>query len=169
MTNSALSFDPIAEAARNWKASGWGAAVPGMAAVTSVMRVQQLMLRRADEVLARYELTFARYEVLALLGFTKRGSLPMSRIGARLQVHPASVTNAVTRLETQGFVERRPHPTDGRATLARITGDGRRVARAATARLNTTLFAELPLSRQDLQQLFELLRKLRSSAGDFTT
>ena len=45
-----------------------------------------------------------------LLLFSRRGSLPMARIGERLQVHPASVTNAVDRLEAQGLVRRVPHP-----------------------------------------------------------
>jgi DNA-binding MarR family transcriptional regulator len=162
-----LPFDPIAEAQRNWRASGWSAAAPGMAAVTSVMRAQQLLIARADDLLARHDLTFARYEVLALLGFTRHGSLPMSKIGARLQVHPASITNAVDRLEMHGLVTRLPHPTDGRTTLAKITGRGRRVARAATSVLNSELFTELPLSNGELTQVFELLRKVRHAAGDF--
>jgi len=36
--------DPIELALTNWRRAGWGAAASGMAAVTSVMRVQQQML-----------------------------------------------------------------------------------------------------------------------------
>ena len=44
-----LPFDPIQEAARQWEAR-WGAApVPSMAAVTSVMRVQQILIARLNE------------------------------------------------------------------------------------------------------------------------
>jgi DNA-binding MarR family transcriptional regulator len=167
MMASPLPFDPIAEAQRNWSESGWAPAAPGMAAVTSVMRAQQLLIGRADELLAHHGLTFARYEVLALLAFSRRGSLPLSKIGARLQVHPASVTNAIDRLEAQGLVTRTPHPTDRRATLAQLTRDGRRVARAATSLLNAELFTELPLTTNELAQLFDLLRKVREAAGDF--
>jgi DNA-binding MarR family transcriptional regulator len=162
-----LRFDPIAEARRNWTHAGWGDAAAGMAAITSVVRAQQLLVRRADDVLAAHDLTFARYEVLALLGFTRTGALPMGKIGSRLQVHPASVTNAVDRLERQGLVARRPHPTNGRTTLARITPAGRRTTRAATARLNASLFTDLPLSDRELDRLFGLLRKIRRAAGDF--
>jgi DNA-binding MarR family transcriptional regulator len=164
---SPLPFDPIAEARRNWSDSGWSDAAAGMAAVTSVMRVQQLLIGKADELLAGRELTFARYEVLALLSFTRRGELPMSKIGARLQVHPASVTNAVDRLESQGLVTRHPHPTDGRTTLAKITRAGRRTVRAATSGLNVSLFKGLPLTERELTHLFNLLRKVRKAAGDF--
>ena len=43
-----LPFDPIAEATRQWETRGWADAAPGMAAVTSVMRVQQLLLARVE-------------------------------------------------------------------------------------------------------------------------
>ena len=70
-----------------------------MAAVTSVMRAHQIMLARVDDALRPLGLTFARYELLMLLQFSRTGSLPLSKIGSRLQVHPASVTNVVDRLE----------------------------------------------------------------------
>ena len=84
-----LPFDPVAEARRQWEAQGWEDAAPGMAAVTSLMRAQQIVSARVEEVLRPYGLTFARYEVLMLLVLSRRGTLPMARIGERLQVHPA--------------------------------------------------------------------------------
>src|SRR5579875_3059425 len=112
-----------------------------MAVVTSIMRVQQIFLARADEVLRPFGLTFARYEVLMLLSFSSRGALPLGKIGERLQVNPASVTNAIDRLEEQGLVARVPNPTDGRGILARITPVGRDRAAAATGALNATCSA----------------------------
>ena len=61
-----------------------------------------------------------------LLSFTRHGALPLGKMGARLQVHPASVTNLVDGLERAGYVAREPHPTDGRTTLAAITASGAR-------------------------------------------
>ncbi len=89
-----------------------------MAAVTSVFRAQQIYLARIDAVLRPLGLTFARYEVLMLLTFSRAGALPLSKVGTRLQVHPTSVTNAVNRLADDGLITRLPHPTDGRTTLA---------------------------------------------------
>ena len=132
-----------------------------MAAVTSVMRVQQIYLTRVDAVLRAFELTFARYELLQLLSFTRTGSLPLGKLGARLQVHPASVTNAVDRLERDGLVTRRPHPTDGRMTLARITAKGRRLAAKATVALNTQVFESPGLGHADTKALTALLAKVR--------
>ena len=162
-----LPFDPVEEARRQWRAHGWEGAAEGMAAVTSVTRAAQIFLARVDEALRPFGLTFARYEALVLLDFTRRGELPLSKIGQRLQVHPTSVTNTVDRLEAQGFVERVRHPTDRRTTLARVTEQGRRTARTATAALHGTVFSSTGLSPDDLNLLFALLRKLRQAAGDF--
>ncbi len=60
-----------------------------MTAITSVMRVQQLLLARVEDVLKPYGLTFAAFEALRLLAFTRHGSLPMGKMGERLMVHPA--------------------------------------------------------------------------------
>ena len=160
------SVDPIAEARRQWAAHGWDDVADGMAALTSVMRAQQLLLARCDAVLADFDLTFARYELLVLLSFTRHGELPLGKAGVRLQVHPASVTNAVDRLAAAGLVERVPHPTDGRGVLARITDDGRRVAAQATGRLNAEVFADLGLSPTESRRLTTLLAKVRSASGE---
>lgn len=156
-----LPFDPIDEAERQWRAHGWEEAAPGMTVVTSVMRAQQVLLARADALLAGHGLTFARFEVLTLLSFTREGRLPMGRLGARLQVHPASVTSAVDRLERQGFVRREAHPTDRRATLAVLTDAGRAVAAEAASRLNAELFEALDLGPGEAEELTRLLARLR--------
>ena len=138
-----------------------------MAVVTSVMRVQQLLLARADSALRPFELSFARYEVLMLLLFSSRGALPLGKIGERLQVNPASVTNAIDRLEEQGLVARAPNPSDGRGTLARLTEEGRARAAAATDAMNSRVFTDLGLGSEGIERLFELLRDVRHAAGDF--
>ena len=168
MPGRPLPFDPVAEARRQWEAHGWEAAAAGMAAVTSVMRAQQVFLSRIDDLLAGEGLTFARYEVLVLLSFSRSGALPLGKVGARLQVHPASVTNAVDRLEAQGLVRRARHPTDGRTTLAAITEQGRQVVERATGHLNEQVFADLGLTDDEATTLVRLLEKVRRGAGDFT-
>ncbi len=162
-----LRFDPIAEASRNWRAAGWETSAPGMALVTSVMRAHQLLLGRVDAALEPFGLTFARFEVLMLLEFSRRGELPLSKIGKRLQVHPASVTNAIDRLELDDLVQRRPHPTDGRTTLARITRAGRRTVRRAAGELNETVFSDVGIAGDELATVTDGLTNLRRNAGDF--
>ena len=162
-----LPEDPIDLAHSSWTEQGWAEAADGMAVVTSIMRVQQVLLARVEAILRPLGLTFARYEVLMLLRFSRKGSLPVGKIGERLQVHPASVTNAVQRLETNGFVTRTTNPVDGRGVLAEITKSGRRISEAATSQLNAKVFTIVPLPSGEQLQLYTVLKGMRRSFGDF--
>lgn len=160
-----LPFDPIERAAETW-AERFGPA-EAMAAVTSIMRAQQILLAGLDGLLRPHGLTFARYEALVLLGFSRRGALPLRVIGERLMVHPTSVTNTIDRLERDGLVRRRPNPRDGRGTLAEITPSGREVMARSTADLMTARFGMGDYDVLELSEIFALLRGLRVAAGDF--
>jgi DNA-binding MarR family transcriptional regulator len=162
-----LPFDPIEEARRHWQAHWPGEAATSMVAVTSVMRVHQILMARLNELLEPFDLTFPRYEALMLLHFSSRGSLPLGKIGERLQVHRTSVTNTIDGLERVGLVRRAPHESDRRAVLAEILPAGQRVAEAATEVLNEAEFGTAPLTEEDLGELFRTLRTLRDGAGDF--
>jgi DNA-binding MarR family transcriptional regulator len=161
-----LPFDAIAEARRQWEAHDWRAPA-AMAAATSIMRAQQIVLARVDAALRPFELSFARYEALVLLSFSQHGALPLGKMGDRLMLHPTSVTNIVDRLEDQGLVRRVRHPTDRRTTLAEITAEGRgRVDKATEAVCDVSLGMG-DVSDRDLDSITKLLRKLRVDAGDF--
>jgi DNA-binding MarR family transcriptional regulator len=162
-----LSFDPIEEARRQWVDHGWTEAADGMAVVTSIMRVQQIYLSRVDAMLRPFGLTFARFELLSLISFTRTGALPLSKAGERLQVHRTSITNSVDRLEAQELVRRRPHKKDRRMTLVEILPAGRKLLDQATTALNEKVFADLGVTRSDSDELFALLRKVRYAEGDF--
>ncbi len=160
-----LPFDPIARAAETWQARFGDA--KAMAAVTAIMRVQQILLGQLDTLLRPHGLTFARYEALVLLSFSRDGALPMRLIGERLMVHPTSVTNTIDRLERQELVVRKPNPRDGRGTLAEITPAGREVMQRATDDLMGAEFGMGGYAPGELDDMFGLLRALRVSAGDF--
>jgi DNA-binding MarR family transcriptional regulator len=160
-----LPFDPIARAAETWE-SRFGDA-KAMAAVTAIMRVQQILLSQLDALLRPHDLTFARYEALVLLSFSREGALPMRIIGERLMVHPTSVTNTIDRLERHQLVIRKPNPRDGRGTLAEITAEGRALMQRATADLMQAEFGMGGYTEEQLGDMFTLLRGLRVTAGDF--
>lgn len=161
-----LPFDPIGEARKNWEHHDWGH-VDAMAAATSITRAHQIVLSHVNAVLAPLDLNFSRFEAIALLHFTSDGNLPLGKMGERLQVHPASVTNTIDRLERDGLVERQPHPTDRRTTLAVITDEGRRVAEKAAAALGDVGFGLLDVPTEQLQRIEADLREVRHRAGDF--
>jgi DNA-binding MarR family transcriptional regulator len=131
------------------------------------MRVHQILMARLNEQLEPFDLTFPRYEVLMLLHFSGQGSLPVGKIGERLQVHRTSITNSLDGLEKAGLVRRVAHQSDRRAVLAEITTAGRESAEAATAVLNASSFGTEPLAGRQLDDLFATLRTLRAGAGDF--
>lgn len=160
-----LPFDPIQRAAELWE-ERIGPSGP-MAAVTSVMRVQQILLSAVDAALRPHGLTFARYEALVLLYFSRRRSLPMRVMGERLQLHPTSVTNIVDRLQADGLVRRVPHPTDRRATLVEITEEGLNRMADATKAVNDDDFGLRGLDAAQARELTELLGRVRRAVGDF--
>ena len=165
-----LDFDPIDRAGELWQ-QHWpdepADVYASMRAVTSIMRAHQILIAELDSMLRPFGITFSRYETLVLLVHSHDGSLPLSKIGERLQVHATSVTNVIDRLEAAGLVRREPNPRDGRGTLAVITEEGRKVADKATLEFNSSRFAMSALDLDDLHQLFEILRRLRLDAADF--
>lgn len=157
--------DPIAEARRQWLSHGWEDSATGMAAVTTLTRVQQILAGRVEEALSPMGLTFARFEILRLLGFSRRGRLPMGKISDRLQVHPASVTSAVKRLERDGLIRREPDSVDNRIVLAALLPAGRDLLDPATAAVNG-VFANVGIDDSRLDALIDLLSPIRQLAGD---
>jgi DNA-binding MarR family transcriptional regulator len=157
--------DPILEAYHLWNENGWEDAAAGCAAVTSLMRVHQVLTKRADQILAPIDLTFARYELLVRLYFSGE-SLPLSQLGRQLQIHQTSITSLVDKLEERGLIKRTPHPTDRRSTIARMTPAGRVLTGKAINLLNSELFRDLGLTGGESNLLIGLLMKMRRSWHD---
>jgi DNA-binding MarR family transcriptional regulator len=156
-----LPFDPIERAGILWEKHVGDAS--SMRVATSIMRVQQLLLGEFDGVLRPLDLTFARFEVLRLISFSREGRLPLNVIGERLMVHPTSVTNAIDRLAASGLVVRTPDDQDRRRVYASLTSDGKRVLRRATKALMDIDFGLAALNGSDRAQLFDVLRSVRAS------
>lgn len=163
--SSAKELDLIAETRRNWAGRGLREA-EAMVAATSLARGHQIVLGRINQALAEHELTFSRYEALALLSFARNQSMGMARMGERLQVHPTSVTSTIDRLERDGLVARSPNPDDRRATLATLTDVGREVLDKATASLEAIRWGMGDIDDDTLAALTQDLGHVRSSAGD---
>ncbi|GAA4842164.1 MarR family winged helix-turn-helix transcriptional regulator [Garicola koreensis] len=162
-----LAKDPIAEIQNNWKKQGWDSAAAPAAAVTAIMRTQQILLGRAQEILKPYRLTFARYEVISLLSHSREKRMLMNKASALLQVHPTSITNAVDRLQDAGLVQRQPHESDRRAMLLVLTAQGRKTAEQATAALNEQLFERTGFTPGQVEDLNRILADFRRVSGDF--
>lgn len=162
----AFDFDPLEEATTRWKNRGW----PGpdeLAAAQSILVASQMILTAVDAALEPFGLTFARYEALALLSFSKEGRLPVGKLSARLRVHPASMTNTVTKLEADGLLRRLSDSSDRRTVLAEITDAGWAVVQAATPVLAAAQFGTAGLEPDQRTAIVRIIRDFRIARGEF--
>jgi len=86
----------------------------------------------------------------------------------QLGVEAPTVTKMVHRLEAAGFVKRRPHPTDRRATQVWLTASGRAIrpdVQKVRNRVNRKLAAGLSPRQQDT--LASLLTKVNDNLADY--
>ncbi|HWD55618.1 MAG TPA: MarR family transcriptional regulator [Acidimicrobiales bacterium] len=160
-------FDVVEASRRVWLQHWAPEAASGMAVYTAILRSYQLLNDQVQQVMARHDLTFARYEVLAWLATDPESALTLSWISKTLRIPPATVTNIIDRLEDDKLVRRVPHPSDARTTLAEITARGRKVATDATEDLNSTVYEGIGLSEAERNKLIDLLAQLRTSGNEF--
>jgi DNA-binding MarR family transcriptional regulator len=167
-----VSFEPapfdVVEASRRVWLERWDPeAASGMAVFTAILRSEQLLHDQIKAVMRRYDLTFARYEVLTWLATDPESSVTLSWISRTLRIPPATVTNIIDRLEADELIRREPHPTDARTTLAVITPKGRKLAHEATNDLNADVYERIGLSAAKRNQLVGLLAELRANGNEF--
>lgn len=76
-------------------------------------------------------MTLMEYFVLSGLSETPDRCLRMSTLATLTGSQPPRMSQVVRRMESRGWVARRPDPQDGRSTLATLTDKGHRVLVAA--------------------------------------
>jgi DNA-binding MarR family transcriptional regulator len=90
----------------------------------------------------------------------------MGKLGIRLMVHPAAVTNAIGKLEQRGLVRRSMSPEDRRVFLATITDAGLSLVDEATTALNEAAFGLPGITPEQASSLTTLLHTIRAAVGD---
>ena len=81
----------------------------------------------------------------------RNGDQTMTSLANALGVTQRRVTALVDALEKDGFVERRPHPTDGRSTFVSLTKAGRAQQDVNWQQQQTDIglaFGDLPVEQQ---------------------
>lgn len=103
-----------------------------VAAWQAVLRAQNRALRAIEQDLHDQKLIpLSWYDVLLELNAAPGRQLRMQDLAARVVLSRTRVSRLVSELERVGYIERVPDPDDGRATLARITAEGRAARRNA--------------------------------------
>jgi DNA-binding MarR family transcriptional regulator len=157
-----VAIDPVLVAESNWESRGW-VARPHFRAGLSIYHCAELIRQAMTDAMAPHGLTFVLHEALAVLFFSRRGEMPMGKLGDRLLVHPTSVTSTIDRLENLELVRRMAHPTDRRATLAGITPKGRRAVASSSIRMAELRFGMTALSASQAKAVYTILARVRLS------
>ena len=117
-------------------------------ALDRILELTVVLNRDMEQDLARRGLTASRVHLLWVLG--QRGEATQRELADALGVSPRNITGLVDALAETGFVVRRAHPTDRRATLVSFTEHGAGVAtelEQGHRQLAEQLFADMPADR----------------------
>ncbi|SDZ11083.1 MarR family winged helix-turn-helix transcriptional regulator [Herbiconiux ginsengi] len=114
------------------------------------------------------DLTHFEYGILYALADAPEQTLRMSVLAGYANSSLSRLSRAVARLESRGWVRRRPDPSDGRFTLATLTKDGQEAyAQATPGHVETVHRLVLdPLTTAQKKQLREISRRILRSIRD---
>jgi DNA-binding MarR family transcriptional regulator len=122
--------------------------------------VSRQLRETSQETLAPWDINPSQFRALRVLNH--HGAIRLSDLSGRLHIAPRSATEVVDALESRGLVERRPDPSDRRATLVELTAHGTGVLGAIRAARGTEaerLFDRLTPADRD--HLARILRQLQ--------
>lgn len=143
-----------------WAGEDTGLDADTLNIVTRIRRLSTYLEKRTDHALAPLGLTLWQLEVLAALQPAPDGLLVHELLPAAL-LSPAAMTHRLDRLESAGWIERLPSPSDRRATRIRLTPAGRQLTlRALTVHNVQSAQSLAPLSPAQAHELLQTLRLL---------
>lgn len=127
--------------------------------VYELSRAMRHYLSRATRTLG-----FTQEQWRALWHLSRNEGLTQTSLAGLLDVQPISLTRALDRLAEQNLIERRPSPTDRRATLVFLTENARPVIAQLTAILDDFRATAIAgLSGDELAQASRLLGRMRAN------
>jgi DNA-binding MarR family transcriptional regulator len=115
------------------------------------------LVRHMRAAAAQHELSLTEFGVLARLG--RDGPATTAELARAENMRPQSMSAAVATLEERGFVERKPHPSDGRQVNIALTEKGAAV-RSSTKDLKRAWLAQATAALSDEQ------RQVLAAAGE---
>ncbi len=106
-------------------------------------------------------------ESAVMARLAKHGPATIADLARAESMKPQSMGSTIAALEEMGYVERTPHPTDGRQVNIELTAKGLAVrTRVADAKRNWLAQAVAQLDEQEQQALFragEIIKRLVES------
>jgi DNA-binding MarR family transcriptional regulator len=135
------------------------------AKVMNFMTAIGLLKRRVRAAIASNDLSWAQMTVLARI--EKGGPSTTADLARAERMKPQSMRTIVSALEGMGLVERRPHQTDGRQIILKLTAEGAAVRKVASDEKWTWLAQAIAqLDKDEQKTLFaagEIIKRLVES------
>ncbi len=137
------------------------------AGLASELRAAVMRLRRrlASERHPDNDLSIGQMVVLGLL--VRSGEQTVGDLARAERVQPPSMTRTVNCLESDGYVVRRPHDTDGRQVVVSLTEVGRAAVLADRQRRDAWLSQQLagltPDERAVLREVTPILSRIATA------
>ncbi|MGV9870297.1 MarR family winged helix-turn-helix transcriptional regulator [Rhodococcus koreensis] len=151
-------------------APGADSVAPATALIAAVLQTQKLITHHLNSTLRPLGLSFARYEVLAMM-VAANGPLPMVRIVRALDRHPTTIGTLVDGLEEAGLCVRTINRSDRRSTLVTVTDKGLEVGASASRALDGVALADpqdMHRLHEGLQQLLTATRRASTAAAEMS-
>jgi DNA-binding MarR family transcriptional regulator len=124
--------------------------------------VSLLEHRIEQQLRAEGDISYVQFQLLARLN--ARGPLTMTDLADGVVYSRSGLTYQAGLLEKAGLITRGPCPDDERATLVRITDDGRALlARVMPGHVQVTRLLLDPLSDLDLDHLRDIMTRVRDN------
>lgn len=113
---------------------------PGLA---SRLRLAVVRLNRRLRAQRDVEAVATLTQLSAMASLHRHGPMSPRELAERERVQPPSMTRVIAALAEGGFIERNPHPTDGRQTVVALTETGREYVDAEVSARERWLDARL--------------------------
>jgi DNA-binding MarR family transcriptional regulator len=135
-------------------------------AMASLLRATAVVTDEVDRVLKTVELTRTGWLVMITLQMSDDHARPLGQLSKVLLVHPTTVTMVIDQLEKAKLVTRKPHPTDRRTVLAKLTAKGLAAVQTANEALGEVGFGMGGIDEETADRITEDLRTVRRGVGD---
>jgi len=133
--------------------------------MASLLRTTAMLTEEIDRALKTVKLTRTGYLVMVTLQMSDDSARPLGQLSKALLVHPTTVTMVIDQLEKAKLVSRRPHPTDRRTVLAKLTTKGHKVVQEANKALAEVAFGLAGVDESTADRITADLESVRHALG----
>jgi DNA-binding MarR family transcriptional regulator len=135
-----------------------------MDALASRLRLAVVRLNRRLRAQRDVEAVVTLTQLSAMASLHRHGPMTPGELATCERVQPPSMTKVIAALTERGFVDRSPHPTDGRQTVVALTDAGRDYVDAEVSARERWLDAQLaqltPDERALLHRAVDIIDRL---------